>query len=188
MAVRLGADALGFVLFEGSARYIRPAVVVDLLRRIPAFVSRVGVFVDAGEDCVRSVLVDAPFDLLQFHGDETPDYCESFGRPYIKAVRSRSAEYVREMADRYGSARAILVDSSDANGFGGTGRTFDWELVPDMKQAVIVAGGLTPGNVASAIAATSPYAVDVSGGVEKGRGIKDPARMHAFFAAVNQVE
>jgi phosphoribosylanthranilate isomerase len=146
-------------------------------------------FVDAPREWVRSVLAQVPLDLLQFHGEEDPDYCSAFTRPYIKAVRMRVGVDTVETARRYRTAAAWLFDSYAPNAPGGTGETFDWTRVPQgLEKPVVLAGGLTPENVGVAIRTVRPYAVDVSGGVEGQKGIKDIAKMAAFVRSVDYVD
>jgi phosphoribosylanthranilate isomerase len=148
----------------------------------------VGLFVDAPPPEVEEVVRRVPLDLLQFHGDEPADYCEHFARPYIKALRMKPDLLLTRVMQDYVSARGILLDSYVEGVPGGTGRTFAWSAVPDdRKKPIILAGGLDAANVAAAIAAVRPWAVDVSSGVETATGIKDPALMAAFVAAVNGV-
>ncbi len=186
MAVQMGADALGFNFFEGSARYISLDAAIEMVSSMPAFVSRVGLFVNPSEADVERVLNAVRFDLLQFHGDESPGFCESFGYPYIKAIKGESSEHILEMAARHTKARALLIDAFGPSGFGGTGETFDWNLIPNMDKQLILAGGLSPDNVADAIRQVQPFAVDVSTGVEvlTDKRSKDTSRMQAFFDAV----
>lgn len=195
-ASALGADALGFVFHPPSPRAVDVDRAAELVAATPAFVSAVGLFVDPAEDEVRAVLDRVPLDVLQFHGDESPAFCASFGRPWIKALRMRDElDPVAECA-RYAGARGILLDTFVAGRAGGTGQTFDWRRVPAaLAGRVILAGGLDPGNVAQAIAAVRPWAVDVSGGVEErdeqGRprpGIKSGAAMAAFMRGVASVQ
>ena len=183
-AVRLGADALGFNFWRGSSRALETTQAAAVMRTLPPFATKVGLFVDAPPQYVQVVCKALPLDLLQFHGDETPGYCKSFGKPYIKALRGESAEALARDAASYGEAMAILVDGFEGERFGGTGKTFDWSVLPPLPKPLVLAGGLTPGNVAAAIKQAAPYAVDVSTGVEASPGQKDPALMQAFIAAV----
>jgi phosphoribosylanthranilate isomerase len=187
-AVTAGADALGFVFYPPSPRYVDLRRAAELTRCVPPFVTRVGLFVDADPDVVAETLAVVPIDLLQFHGDESPDYCERFGRPYLKVARMRPGFDLLEFARAYPSARGLLLDAC-VEGFGGAGQTFDWSLVPqDLPLPVIVAGGLTVENVGSAIRQLRPWAVDVSSGVEVAKGIKDAAKIAAFMAAVKNAD
>ncbi|GAA0785720.1 phosphoribosylanthranilate isomerase [Marinobacterium sediminicola] len=186
-AVEAGASALGFVFYEPSPRYVSPEVAADIIRQLPAFITTVGLFVNASGDEVERVLNETGLDLIQFHGDEPESFCRGFKRPYIKAFRVRPGLDVKEQVALYPTARGVLLDAYRPGVPGGTGEVFDWALIPaELAPRVILAGGLNPGNVAQAIAQVSPYAVDVSGGVEAGPGRKDAERIYAFMAAVKQ--
>ncbi|WP_110643128.1 phosphoribosylanthranilate isomerase [Salinicola sp. CPA57] len=187
-AVASGADALGFVMWPGSGRAIDIDTLAALSVTVPPFVTRVGLFVDPS---VADVEVCLPYlDLLQFHGDESPEFCALFSRPWIKALRMHDDIDLQAAADSYAGAGALLLDAYRPGVPGGTGETFDWQRIPgDLAKPVILAGGLTPDNVADAVAQVHPYAVDVSGGVEvtsspdddtRRKGIKDPRRIRAF--------
>jgi len=187
-AVALGADAIGFVFYRPSPRYIEPAAVAALLRRLPPFVSVVGLFVNAARDEVRQVLDQVPLSLLQFHGDETHADCIGHGLPYIRAARVQAGLDLVEFALRFPDARAILLDAF-VDGYGGGGKVFDWSVIPkELAPRVVLSGGLNAHNVAEAVARVRPYAVDVSSGVEQDKGIKDPARMRSFIAAVRDAD
>lgn len=183
-AIASGADALGFNFYPESARYIRPDEAAILSSKIPAFVSRVGLFVNEAESNLAEILEIVNLDLLQFHGDESASYCEATDRPYIKALRATTPEGIATAADEFTNSRAILIDSAVDGQFGGTGQAFDWDLVPDLGKPVVIAGGLNSENVGSVIRKLHPYGVDVSGGVEKSKGQKDLAKMKAFARAV----
>lgn len=181
----LGADAIGLVFYAPSPRAVDIDTAGRIARALPPFVSTVGLFVDAEPGFVRQVLGSVPLDLLQFHGEESPAYCQQFDRPYLKAVRVKPGLNLLEYAARYPDARGLLVDAWVSNAPGGTGETFDWALLPpELPLPLILSGGLNPGNVAGAIHRTQPWAVDVSSGVESGRGIKDVAKIAAFVEAV----
>ncbi|RAW08727.1 phosphoribosylanthranilate isomerase [Halomonas elongata] len=182
-AVALGADALGFVLWPGSKRAIELDRLAELAARVPAFVTRVGLFVDPEPQWVARAVEH--LDLLQFHGDESPSRCAASGRPWIKALRMRDDLDLEVAARDYEGARALLLDAYRPGMPGGTGETFDWSRIPaTLAKPVILAGGLTPANVAEAIATVAPFAVDVSGGIEAAPGRKDVAAMTAFLDAV----
>lgn len=182
-AVAAGADALGFVLWPDSKRAIDEARLVELVARVPAFVSRVGLFVDQPPELIERV--SAHLDLLQFHGHESATFCDSFGRPWVKALRMRDDMELEAAAETYHNARALLLDAYRPGVPGGTGETFDWSRIPaNLAKPVILAGGLTAENVAEAIRKVSPFAVDVSGGVERAPGIKDASRIDAFVHQV----
>ncbi|WP_373078490.1 phosphoribosylanthranilate isomerase [Zhongshania sp.] len=185
-AIRAGADALGFVFYEASPRYVRPEQAAGLMAGLPVFVSKVGLFVNANAADVRRVMAACPLDLLQFHGDETPEYCESFAKPYMKAIRMRDDIDVEQVINTYGSASAILLDSYKPGVPGGTGESFDWGRFPkSSEQRLVLAGGLRPENADAAIVSCKPYAVDVSGGVEAAPGVKCSHAMTRFIEAVS---
>ena len=177
-----GADALGFVFYEKSPRHLSIASAAALLRELPPFVQSVGLFVNAEQAFIESVLQAVPLDLLQFHGDETPADCARFGRPYIKAVRvNRDTDLLKCAAD-FAAARGLLLDAWVPGVPGGTGERFDWTLIPpNLPTPVILSGGLTPDNVAEAVQRVRPWAVDVSSGVEATKGIKDAQKIAAFI-------
>jgi phosphoribosylanthranilate isomerase len=184
-AGELGADAIGLVFYQPSPRAVTIDQAQRLMQVVPPFVTTVGLFVNAEPAFVSEVLSRLPLDALQFHGDEPPGYCASFHRPWLKALRVREELDVAAAADRYQGAAGLLLDTFDPQVAGGSGRRFDWELVPRaMAGAVILAGGLTPENVGEAVVRVRPYAVDASGGVEAAKGIKDRAKMSAFLKAV----
>jgi phosphoribosylanthranilate isomerase len=184
-AVELGCDAIGLVFYEPSPRYVPPARASEIVAKLPPFVTAVGLFVDATPDYVQEVLAHVRLDLLQFHGDEAPEYCRQFGVPYLKAVRVRPETNLLQYAAAYADAKALLLDTYVSGTPGGTGVTFDWALVPNVfPMPIILAGGLDAGNVSEAIRQSRPYAVDVSGGVERQKGIKDADKMAAFMRGV----
>lgn len=184
-AVAAGADAIGLVFYAPSLRAVSLGRAQEILRALPPFVTTVGLFVDAARDEVEALLEALPLDLLQFHGDETPADCEGFGRPYMKALRVRPGLDLHAQARLYAGAQALLLDTFVPGVPGGTGEAFDWDLVPhDLAKPVVLAGGLTPDNVGEAIRRVRPFAVDVSGGVEQARGVKDAAMIEAFIRAV----
>jgi phosphoribosylanthranilate isomerase len=184
-AVDAGTDAIGLVFYAKSPRAVEIEQARALLDVVPAFVTSVGLFVDAEPDFVRSVLARIPLDSLQFHGEEPSDYCAKFHRPWIKAVRMRPGTNLKALAKRYRGARGLLLDAYDPSIAGGTGRRFDWDLVPGwLAPHIILAGGLTPENAGEAVRRVGPYALDVSGGVESAKGVKDRAKMEAFLQGV----
>lgn len=184
-AVQHGCDAIGLVFYEPSPRYVTTPTASEIATQLPPFVTVVGLFVDASPEYVRQVLAQVPLNLLQFHGDETPEYCRQFGVPYLKAVRVRPETNLLQYAAAYADAKALLLDTYVAGTPGGTGITFDWELIPqDFPLPIILAGGLDAGNVSEAIRQCHPYAVDVSGGVERQKGIKDADKIAAFMRGV----
>lgn len=183
--VESGADAIGFVFFEESPRYINHKKAAEIVKAIPPFISKVALFVNALETEIRSVLDTVSIDLLQFHGEESPEECRRYNTPYIKAVRMHEDIDLFQLSGDYSDASALLLDSFVAGIHGGTGQRFDWSRIPsDLNQQIILAGGLTANNVAAAIHEVSPYAVDVSGGVEIGKGIKDAAMIEEFIQEV----
>jgi phosphoribosylanthranilate isomerase len=185
-AVAGGADAIGLVFYAKSPRHVSVERAVEIVASLPPFVDAVGLFVDAEPAEVRAVLQRVRLDLLQFHGNETPPYCQAFDFPYIKAVRVRPGLNLLQYAADFASARALLLDAYQEGVAGGTGQTFDWDLIPaNLPKPVILAGGLDAGNVAEAIKRVRPYAVDVSGGVEREKGIKDAAKIAAFMRGVS---
>lgn len=186
VCAKAGADAIGLMFYVKSPRFITPEVAAEIVAGLPPFVSTVGLFVNADETYVRDVLARVPLDCLQFHGDETPEFCEQFARPFIKAIRFQPDTDLFSQIKHYRKARALLLDTYDKNAYGGTGKTFDWKLIPKQDDmTIILAGGLNPQNVVKAIETVHPYAVDVSGGVEKVKGIKDPELIEQF---INEVQ
>ncbi len=186
-AARLGADAIGLVFFPASPRAISGEQAKGLLQACPPFLTTVGLFVNAEPAAVRAILDQVPLDLLQFHGEEPPDYCQSFGRPWIKALRVRPGIDLARWRREYRAASGFLLDTYIPGMAGGTGQTFDWHCIPaDWREQIILAGGLHAQNVAEAIRQVRPYGVDVSGGIEGDtKGVKDPAKMVAFMRGVH---
>lgn len=184
-AVEHGADAIGLVFYESSPRNVKIPQAIEIANKTPAFVSVVGLFVNAEPDFVREVISQVKLDLLQFHGDETPQECASYGLPFIKAIRVKSDTNLVQCAKDFSSSKALLLDTFTDGVAGGTGHVFDWNLIPaTLDKPVILAGGLNAQNVAQAINQVKPYAVDVSGGVEISKGIKDAAKISAFMQQV----
>jgi phosphoribosylanthranilate isomerase len=184
-AVAAGADALGLVFYAPSPRAVDIDVATALAAQVPAFVTLVGLFVDAPRATIAEAVRHVPLDLIQFHGHETPDQCSGFGRPWIKALAMREGIDLAAAAADYHAAAALLLDTYDPALAGGTGRRFDWQRVPpSLAPRIILAGGLDAGNVAEAIARVRPYAVDVSGGVERAKGIKDQRKLNDFMQGV----
>ena len=188
-AAGAGADAIGLVLYEPSPRYVTRAQARAVCAALPPLVSIVGVLVNPAPREIEAAVDALPVDLLQFHGEEPPELCAGAGKPYVKAVRVRSRADVVDAAARYPDARALLLDAPHETLWGGTGKRFDWSEVPgDVDHPLVLAGGLTPENVAGAIRRVRPFAVDVSGGVERAPGEKDPGRMERFVREVNGVD
>ncbi len=184
-AIESGADAIGFVFWSKSARAVTPGQAREIAEKIPAFIHTVGVYVDPAPDWVKETAAAAKLSLLQFHGNETPEFCAQFSQPYIKAMRVRDDVDLVQCAQQYRMARGLLLDTYAADMPGGTGHVFDWSLIPrDLPLPVILSGGLTAENVASAIQQVNPWAVDVSSGVEVSKGIKDKYKISAFMQGV----
>lgn len=185
-AARLGVDAVGLVFYPKSPRHVSVEQAREIVAGLPAFVTVTALFLDPGSEAVQQVLDKVRVELLQFHGVEPAEFCRSFGRPYIKAVPMGSQADLAEYAQRHAQAAALLLDSHAAGQKGGTGVSFDWSTVPNVPgPPLILAGGLKPDNVATAIRIVQPYGVDVSSGVESAPGIKDPDKMAAFVREVN---
>lgn len=184
-AANAGADALGFVFYAPSPRALEPGAAARIVQQLPAFVTTTGLFVNATAKDVRATLEQVSLDLLQFHGDEPPEFCESFGRPYIKALRMQPGVDIAALAQSYTGARGILLDTYVQGVPGGTGQAFDWQAIPEhLAKPLILAGGLGVDNVRQAIEQVRPWAVDVSGGVERQRGIKCADKIRAFMQQV----
>lgn len=185
----LGVDALGFVFYKPSPRYIAPLVAAQIIEKLSPFVSTVGLFVNATQQDVSEISDLTKIDLLQYHGDESPEYCESSLKPWIKALRVGGDENLNQEVLRFRNAKAILFDSYDVERRGGTGTSFDWSLLPaQVTCPIILAGGLNSKNVVGAIRHVKPSCVDVSGGVEATKGIKDRVKMKDFVAEVNKLD
>lgn len=184
-----GADAIGFVFYEKSPRHVSLPQAVELSRALPPFVTAVGLFVNPSVEYVREVLAQVALDVLQFHGEESPEFCAQFGKPYLKAIRVKAGVDLVQCAARYAGAQGLLLDAYVEGTHGGTGASFDWALIPhDLPLPIILSGGLHAGNVAEAIKQVRPYAVDVSSGVEAGKGIKDAAKVAAFINEVKRID
>ena len=180
-----GADAIGLIFYRPSPRCVSLGHARDIVISTPPFVATVAVFVKPSRDEVERVIGECGVTLLQFHGDEPPEFCSGFSRPYIKAARIRPGLDLLKYLSPYGAAAAWMLDAYHEDLWGGTGGSFDWGLVPErMARPTILSGGLTAGNVAGAIRRTQPYAVDVSSSVEESKGIKDAAKIAGFIGAV----
>ena len=190
-AVEAGADALGFVLYRKSPRYIEPHLVKQIIAGLPSFVLPVGVFVNEDAKVVRDLMDSCGLALAQLHGDETATYCETLGRPVLKAIRLKDRPSFLALAEFRGRAcvRGLLLDAYSEDAYGGTGRTTDWSLAAEVARAaaVLLAGGLTAENVGAAVRTVRPYGVDVSGGVEDRPGKKNREKMRAFVQAAKLV-
>lgn len=180
-AVAAGADALGFVFASRSPRALSAAAAETLVAQVPAFVSRVGLFMDHSAAEVATVLERVPLSLLQFHGSEDAGFCRQFGLPYIKAVAMGSPGEAERAGREFPDAAALLLDSHRAGEAGGSGQSFDWSRIPRLSRPLVLAGGLTPANVRRAVREVRPWAVDVSSGVEEAPGIKSAEKMQAFI-------
>ncbi len=188
-AARAGADAIGLVFHAHSPRQVTPQQAAAIAHALPPFVSTVALFVDPDPEAVRAALKAFRPDLLQFHGEEAADFCRSFGVPYLKAVRVRQGTDLLQYAALHAEARGLLLDAYHPAAHGGTGQSFDWGLIPrDLSMPLVLAGGLSPANVAQAIRQVRPWAVDVSSGVESAKGIKDAALIAAFIREVRNAD
>ncbi|MGH8710659.1 MAG: phosphoribosylanthranilate isomerase [Burkholderiales bacterium] len=182
VAAELGAHAVGLMFYEDSPRFVSLDKAREVIEVLPPFITRVGVFVNPEDQQVHAILDELSLDLLQFHGDEPPQFCAQFGLPYIKAVRVKKGKDLLQYASRYRDAKGLLLDAHYERSYGGTGEAFDWSLIPDnLPLPIILSGGLNAANVARAIRQVRPWAVDVSSGVESAKGIKDAAKIAAFI-------
>lgn len=185
-AAESGADAIGLVFYENSSRCVDIDKAKTIVASIPPFICKVGLFVDHSDEVIDSILENVPLDLLQFHGNESPDQCRRFGKSYIKAIRMDDDVDITELVRNYHDAAALLLDTYIEGMVGGSGQTFDWSRVPSkIAKPIILAGGLDVNNVIAAIRQVNPYAVDVSGGVESDKGIKDKQKIAAFVRVVS---
>lgn len=186
-AVAHGADAIGLVFYAESPRNVSMQTAKAIVDALPPFISAVGLFVNASQTKIETVLSHLRLDVLQFHGDETPAESEQYNLPYLKAIRVKSDTNLLQYCIDFSHAKALLLDAYSVDAFGGTGQQFDWKLIPkNLPMPIILAGGLTAENVGLAIKQVQPYAVDVSGGVEKSKGIKDETKIAAFMRAVTR--
>ncbi|MBD0315582.1 MAG: phosphoribosylanthranilate isomerase [Nitrospiraceae bacterium] len=191
VAVSAGADALGFVFYRKSPRFVEPSVVRTIVAGLPPFILSVGVFVNEDLSIVRAIVDECGLSLAQLHGEETAEYCAKLGRPVLKALRMKNPGAVLALADfqAHAHVRGYLIDAYSEQAYGGTGHTVDWGLAAEAARSatVVLAGGLTPANVSGAIRQVGPYGVDVSSGVEAQPGKKDPAKVKAFIEAARLV-
>ena len=186
-AVNAGADAIGLVFYAPSPRFVTIEQAQQIVAAMPPFVSVVALFVNALPRRIKTVLAQVRIDIVQFHGDETRGDCEQIKLPYYKAIRVKADTNLLQYEAEFSSAKALLLDTHSDAAFGGTGQVFDWGLIPqNLTKPVILAGGLTAENVALGIKQVRPYAVDVSGGVEQSKGVKDVAKIAAFMHAVKE--
>ena len=188
-AVHCGADAIGLVFYPPSPRHVEIEQAATIIRALPAFVTTVGLFVNEDQQVVKDTIQQTGLSLLQFHGKECPDYCAGFDFPYIKALAMSDGIDLDNEKKRYAQAQSLLLDTYKPGVPGGTGETFNWERVPPhLAGDIILAGGLTAANVAAAIRSVRPYAVDVSGGVESAKGIKDANKINNFMTGVRSAD
>lgn len=189
LAATLGADALGFIFYPKSPRYVAPETVREIIAHLPPFVVSVGVFVDEDAGVVRELAAKVGLDWVQLHGQESPDYCRSLGRRVIKGFRIKDESSLKDLEPFQGAVQAFLLDTYKKGQVGGTGETFDWHLAREAKKygQIILAGGLSPENVAQAIQIVQPQAVDTASGTEAAPGKKDPEKLRTFFAGIKGV-
>ncbi len=188
LACELGVDALGFIFATASRRVIAAETARDLVARVPAFVTRVGLFLDAKPEVVRAVLERVDLDCLQFHGSEDAAYCEQFRLPYLKAIAMSGAQDPMASVRAHPNARGFVLDAHVPGGSGGGGVPFDWSRIPAATPASILAGGLSPANVFDAISTVRPWAVDVVSGIESSPGRKSPSLMRHFIHEVRRAD
>ena len=182
-AVKLGVDALGFVFYAPSSRSVAPDHAAMLTSSVPAFVTRVGLFVNEQPAIIQNIFERTRLNLIQYHGDETPEFCDAVGLPFIKAFRVRPGIDIQTEMERYPNASGFLLDAYVKGQPGGTGERFDWGMIPQSNAPIILAGGLSPENAKDAIEQVAPWALDVSGGIETKPGRKDPDKMLRFMNA-----
>ena len=186
-AARCGADAIGLVFHKPSPRYVEIEQAAAVANALPPYLMAVGLFVNLPAEEIRGILSRVQLQMLQFQGDEPPDFCASFRMPYVRAVRMEKGTDLLEYARRFSSARALMPDAHVPGLAGGTGQGFDWKDIPrDLPIPVILSGGLTPENVGRAVREVKPWAVDVSSGVEAERGVKDPRKIEEFIRSVRR--
>lgn len=186
-AIAEGVDALGFVFYSPSPRGIGIDAAAEIMEILPPFINKVALFVNPDDDMVLSHLKRLPIDTIQFHGDESAKFCRTFGKPYLKAIRMRADTDLNDLARVYHDAAGLLVDAFDETLYGGSGQSFNWNLLPDQcTLPIVLAGGLGPDNVVQAIHQVRPYAVDVSSGIESAKGIKDSKKISAFMNEVRR--
>ena len=185
-AAMLGIDAIGLVFYEKSPRHVNMGQALEIVQALPPFINRVGLFVNADSSFIDEVLCEVPLDTLQFHGDELPQECAQYAMPFVKVLRVNEQTNIAQLAQDYQQASGLLLDAYNPSVYGGTGESFDWSLANvDIDLPIILAGGLNPTTVASAISQVSPYAVDVSSGVESSKGIKDIEKIKQFIKQAN---
>ncbi|KTD73559.1 phosphoribosylanthranilate isomerase [Legionella tucsonensis] len=184
-AIKLGVDAIGLIFYPKSSRCVSIEQAKVLLKDLPAFVDSVAVLVNPERNFVHKIIDELPIQLLQFHGDESAEFCQQFNKPFIKAIHCDSAEYIHQEAQLFMTARALLLDSPSETARGGTGCVFDWKIIPKKAaKPFILAGGLNEYNVCEAIKLCHPYAVDLCSGIEASPGIKDHGKMSRFMQQI----
>lgn len=184
-----GADAIGLVFYPPSPRHVEIEQAAEIAAQLPPFVTSVGLFVNADAETIAEVVARVGIDLIQFHGNECPEYCSGHGRPWIRALRMKDDIDLNKETERFSTARGLLLDAYRPGAPGGTGETFDWQRIPrGLGRQVILAGGLDPDNVAHAVSTVRPWAVDVSGGVESAPGLKSRDLIAGFVEAVRRGE
>ena len=189
VAARCGADAVGLVFYKQSPRYVTTKQAKQVVDALPPFVTVVGLFVNSEVELIREIMASVPLDMLQFHGDESPEFCGQFALPYLKAIRVKAGVDLLQCASDFDSAKGLLLDAHVDGIPGGTGTAFDWTLIPsELPLPLILSGGLALGNISAAIKQVKPYAVDVSSGVEASKGIKDATKIEAFINEVKRVD
>jgi phosphoribosylanthranilate isomerase len=192
LAAQAGADVIGLIFYAPSPRAVTLQQAIVVRDALPPFVSTVALFVNAARSDVNKVCESLNPSLLQFHGDEDHDYCASFSRPYLKAIRvgaSMKADDLVQLQIEFSTAKALLLDTLSAGQYGGTGESFNWDVIPEsLREKIILSGGLTPINVGEAVRKIRPWAVDVSSGVEMQKGIKDPEKILAFISAIQRAD
>ena len=189
VAARCGADAVGLVFYKQSPRYVTTKQAKQVVDALPPFVTVVGLFVNSEVELIREIMASVPLDMLQFHGDESPEFCGQFAHPYLKAIRVKAGVDLLQCASDFDSAKGLLLDAHVDGIHGGTGTAFDWTLIPsELPLPLILSGGLALGNISAAIKQVKPYAVDVSSGVEASKGIKDATKIEAFINEVKRVD
>lgn len=188
-AARSGADAIGLVFYDASPRHVTVEQACQIVAVLPPFVTVVGLVVNAAESQIRHLIEQVPIGLLQFHGDESPQECELYGKPYLKAIRMKEGVDLIAIEKQFERAAGLLLDVFKSGEPGGTGECFDWAMIPPgLTKPVVLAGGLTPTNVAGAVKKVQPYGVDVSSGVESEKGIKDRSKVAGFIQAVREID
>jgi len=188
-AARSGADAIGLVFYDASPRHVTVEQACEIVSVLPPFVTVVGLVVNSAESQIRHLIEQVPIGLLQFHGDESPEECALFGKPYIKAIRMKEGVDLIAAEKQFERAAGLLLDVFKTGEPGGTGERFDWSMIPQgLTKPMVLAGGLNPDNVAGAVKKIRPYGVDVSSGVESEKGIKDRAKVARFIQAVRETD